>query len=61
MNCYEPDPLGPFDMPMSIEVIENEVVFIGPGPIAFSMTIEAAQETERRLARILASRGARDS
>ena len=56
MNPYEPDPLAPFDEPMTIEVIEGEVVFIGPGPIAFSMTLQAARETAQRLAVVLAGR-----
>ena len=56
MILYEPDPVGPFDAPVTIELIDGEVVFIGPGPIAFSMTVQAAMETSRRLVEVLAER-----
>lgn len=37
------------DIAPEISVIDSEVVFVGPGAIAFSMTRAAAEETHRRL------------
>jgi hypothetical protein len=49
-----PEPLPPIDQPLAVAIISNEVVFIGPGRVAFSMTREAALETHKRLAQVLA-------
>lgn len=38
-----------FDVAPMVSVIEGEIVMVGPGAIAFSMTREAARETHRRL------------
>ncbi len=48
-----PEPLPPIDQPLAIAVISNEVVFIGPGRVAFSMTREAAVETHKVLTQVL--------
>ena len=48
-----PEPLPPIDQPLAIAVIAREVVFIGPGRVAFSMTRAAAMETHKRLAQVL--------
>jgi hypothetical protein len=41
--------IEPFDEPTEADCIDGEVVMIGPGTIAASMTPEAAEETARRL------------
>jgi len=48
-----PEPLPPIDQPLAVAVIAREVVFIGPGRVAFSMTRAAATETHRRLTEVL--------
>lgn len=53
MSQYELEPVAPVDAPLDIEPADGEIVFIGPGSIAFSMTTEAAAETSRRLQRVL--------
>jgi hypothetical protein len=42
-------PIDPYDDPTDADSIDGEVVLIGPGPIAASMTPKAATETARRL------------
>jgi hypothetical protein len=42
-------PIEPFDEPTEAECIDGEVVMLGPGTIAASMTPQAAEETARRL------------
>jgi hypothetical protein len=42
-------PIDPYDDPTEAESIDGEVVLIGPGTIAASMTPKAAAETARRL------------
>jgi hypothetical protein len=42
-------PIEPFDEPTDAECIDGEVVMLGPGTIAASMTPRAAEETARRL------------
>ena len=54
MSRSEPQPPPPVDEPLSLQIIAGEVVFIGPGRVAFSMTKTAAQETCRRLSVLLA-------
>ena len=49
MNRYEPRPENPVSIPLDIRLVDGEVVFIGPGAIAFSMTLAAAVETCTRL------------
>ena len=39
--------------PEAIAIIAREVVFIGPGRVAFSMTRAAATETHKRLTEVL--------
>jgi hypothetical protein len=48
-----PEPQPPLDQPLAIAVISREVVFIGPGRVAFSMTRAAAIETHKRLTEVL--------
>jgi hypothetical protein len=42
-------PIDPYDDPTDARSIDGEVVLIGPGTIAASMTPKAAAETARRL------------
>ncbi|HEY3695912.1 hypothetical protein [Phenylobacterium sp.] len=42
-------PIDPYDDPTDADSIDGEVVLIGPGTIAASMTPKAAAETARRL------------
>jgi hypothetical protein len=42
-------PIEPFDEPTEADCIDGEVVMLGPGTIAASMTPAAAEETARRL------------
>lgn len=44
-----------YDKAPLIEVIDGEIVLVGPGALAFSMTREAAEEMQRRLAEVLAA------
>lgn len=53
MNEYQSKPVAPVDRPLEIERVDGEIVFIGPGSIAFSMTRDAAAETCRRLLRVI--------
>jgi hypothetical protein len=50
----QPEPLPPIDQPLAVAIMSNEVVFIGPGRVAFSMTREAAMETYNRMTQVLA-------
>jgi hypothetical protein len=54
---HEPRPVDPIDTPLEVRLIEGEVVVIGPGPVAFSMTPAAARETCRRLGDVLLEAG----
>jgi len=38
-----------FSEPMTVEVIEDEVVVLGPNGVAVSLTPDAAEESARRL------------
>ena len=58
MNRYEPRPENPVSTPLDIRVVDGEVVFIGPGAIAFSMTMAAAMETCVRLHQLVSDRQA---
>jgi hypothetical protein len=40
--------------PLDLHFVDQEVVFLGPGNIAFSMTLGAAQRTSLRLDGLLA-------
>jgi hypothetical protein len=42
-------PAPAYDVAPTISVIDDEVVVVGPGSVAFSMTRDAALETHRRL------------
>lgn len=53
MSQNEPRPAPPIDRPLDVRMIDDEIVIIGPGPVAFSMTVEAARETCRLLGEIL--------
>jgi hypothetical protein len=55
MDRYEPEPVAPFDAALSVQIIDGEVVFIGAGRVAFSMTLRAATETSLRLEEALLS------
>jgi hypothetical protein len=48
-------PVPALGAPLDIHVIDGEVVFVGPGAIAFAMTRAAAEETCRRLQAMLVS------
>ncbi len=50
---YQAEPVAPVDSPLEIQRVDGEIVFIGPGSIAFSMTADAAAETCRRLLRVV--------
>ena len=45
------------DAAPTITVVDDEVVVLGPGAVAFSMTRRAAEETYRRLGQALATPG----
>ena len=59
MREYQPQPLAAIDTPLQIELVDGEVVFIGPGAIAFSMTKDAAAETAERVALVLRTQSRR--
>jgi hypothetical protein len=42
-------PIDPYEEPTDADSVDGEVVLIGPGTIAASMTPKAASETARRL------------
>jgi hypothetical protein len=50
---FELTPPPAFDVAPSISVVEDEIVVLGPGSVAFSMTRAAAEETHRRLGDVL--------
>jgi hypothetical protein len=39
----------PFSEPMTVRVVENEVVVLGPDAVGISLTPEAAEESAHRL------------
>jgi|GEM_PF-6146557 len=41
--------LSPLTDPMTVHVVEGEIVVLGPNGVAVSLTIEAAAESGRRL------------
>lgn len=47
-------PEDPYDQPLSVSLIDGEVVFLGPGSASFSMTPEAAAVTFHNLAAVVA-------
>ena len=49
-----PVPLTPCDGPLEIWRIGDEVVVLGPGPVAFTMSRDEGLETCRRLTQALA-------
>lgn len=53
MATFELQPYPAFDTAPTITLIEGEVVLVGPGVMAFSMTRIAAEETYRRLGAVL--------
>jgi hypothetical protein len=50
--------LDAFRDPMNVHVVDGEIVILGPDGVAVSLTIEAAEESARRLAE--AVKAARD-
>ena len=54
MRTEKPTPLGAFGEPLDLHFVDGEVVFLGPGNIAFSMTVKAARHTSARLDGLLA-------
>ena len=58
MKLYNPTPLNALDEPLQVSLVDDEVVLIGLGQVAFSMTKTAAIETCRRLGEILDGRAA---
>jgi hypothetical protein len=57
LSSFKPMPTPAYDAPPAIMIVDDEVVMVGPGSVAFSMTRRAAQETHRRLGAILAPPG----
>jgi hypothetical protein len=53
VTSFELMPPPAYDVAPSISMIEGEIVVIGPGAVAFSMTRDAAEETHRRLGEAL--------
>jgi hypothetical protein len=53
MKLYEPRPIGPIDQPLEVLHVEDEIVVVGPGSVAFSMTMSAARATCKRLGELL--------
>jgi len=49
MRTAKPAPLAAFGAPLDLHLVDGEVVFLGPGNIAFSMTVSAARRTSVRL------------
>ncbi|CAN5185525.1 hypothetical protein BH10PSE3_BH10PSE3_17640 [soil metagenome] len=54
MSSFEILPSPAYDSAPTITVVDEEIVILGPGSVAFSMTREAAWETHRRLGLALA-------
>jgi hypothetical protein len=57
MRTTKPAPLAAFGKPLDLHLVDGEVVFLGPGNIAFSMTVGAARRTSARLDGLLAELG----
>jgi hypothetical protein len=57
MRTAKPAPLAAFGQPLDLHLVQGEVVFLGPGNIAFSMTLSAARRTSVRLDGLLAGVG----
>jgi hypothetical protein len=53
MTQFELKPPPAYDSAPSISVVEDEIVVVGPGAVAFSMTTTAAEEMHRRLGEAL--------
>jgi hypothetical protein len=54
MRTAESAPQPAIGEPLDLHFVDQEVVFLGPGNIAFSMTLGAAQRTSLRLDGLLA-------
>jgi hypothetical protein len=50
---FEMTPVPTHHTASAISIVEDEIVVLGPGAIAFSMTRAAAEETYRRLGAVL--------
>lgn len=48
-NLQMRDFLDPFDVPMTVQVVEGEVVVLGPNGLAIALTPEAARVSAERL------------
>jgi hypothetical protein len=55
MSSYEAQPISAITAPLEIEAVGDEVVFIGPGAVAFAMTWAAAHQTAERLREVMAA------
>jgi hypothetical protein len=53
LSGYQAQPLPAIDAPLVIETVDDEVVFIGPGAVAFAKARAAARETALRLRAVL--------
>jgi hypothetical protein len=61
LRRFETKPFPPFDVPLEVDLVDGEVVVIGPGAVAFAMTVEAAMETARRLEALFEDYGSKGS
>ncbi len=50
---HEARPVAPVASPLEVRWVEGEVVVIGPGSVAFSITPDAARKTWQRLGEVL--------
>jgi hypothetical protein len=53
VTYFELTPPPAYDVAPSVTLVEDEIVLLGPGAVAFSMTWAAAKETHRRLGEVL--------
>ena len=53
MTTLVPQPLPALDRPLKVSLVDGEVVVVGPGAIAFSMTPAAALATARLITEAL--------
>jgi hypothetical protein len=50
---FELKPPPAYDCAPHISEVEGEIVVVGPGAVAFSMTMAAAEEMHRRMGQVL--------
>lgn len=53
MATHKPAGAAALTSPLTASLVDGELVLIGPGPIGFSMTPEAARATARAIDRAL--------